>query len=81
LEAGLVIWFVRASSPSERITAGFLFVIVLLAVAGALLLIEWMRLQAPSRQFREAAETLDKAGVSAEEIQRIQASASRNRKN
>lgn len=76
LGAGLAIWFVRANSSSERIIAGVAFVVVLLAVAGALLSIEWMRLQAPSREFREAAETLDKAGVSAEEIERIRVSAS-----
>jgi hypothetical protein len=72
LEAGLLAWFVAASSGGERIAAGVLMVIVLLAVLGAGLVVERGRqglaLAALPAETRAAVARLDTPGVSAAEV-------------
>ena len=76
LEGVLLAWLARASSGAERITAGILMVVVLLALIGAIGWIEFIRRPAPPLPLQQAAATLDKQGVPAEEIERVpQASA------
>ena len=71
LEGVLLAWFARASSSAERITAGILMVVVLLALIGAIGWIEFLRRPAAPLPLQQAAATLDKKGVPAEEIERV----------
>ncbi len=71
LEGVLLTWFARATSSAERITAGILMVVVLLALIGAIGWIEFIHRPASPLPLRQAAATLDKEGVPAEEIERV----------
>lgn len=73
LEAVLLVWLRTASSGTERSIAGVLMVIVLLALIGAILLIEFIQHRAPPRPIQEAIEQFDKQGISSREIEQRQA--------
>jgi len=68
-ESLLYVWFSKADSGAERITAGSLMVVVILAFVGAVLVIERLRRPTPLPAAVEAARTLDTPGVSLAEIE------------
>jgi hypothetical protein len=69
LEGSLGVWFLQAGTGAERITAGILMTIILLAIIGAVLIID--RRQVTTQAGLQRAQKLDSAPVSPDDVKTI----------